>query len=118
LTQPFRHRADFAVADDPIVDLNDTGEFAHGASAKDFVGAVNIDWRQVRFDAPDFLGGANLDDGGAGDSFRAGEDAAGGHIAFAHDEDMSRVGFGNEAAGIEHEGIVGAGIVRFDLGQN
>src|SRR5204863_8375628 len=62
--------------------------------------------------------GADFDDGGASDSFRAGEDAAGGHLAFAHNEDMSRVRLSDEAAGVEHEGVVGAGIVGFDLGQN
>jgi len=53
--QTFRHRAHFAVADDPIVDLNDTGEFAHRSSAEDFVRAINIDQRQVRFGAADFF---------------------------------------------------------------
>src|SRR5204863_2568381 len=63
-------------------------------------------------------GGANLDHGGAGDSFGTRENATGDHVAFAHDEDMSRVRLGNETPSVEHEGIIGAGIVRFDLGQN
>ena len=31
---------------------------------------------------------------------------------------MRRVRLGNQTASVEHEGIIGAGIVRFDLGQN
>ena len=31
---------------------------------------------------------------------------------------MRRVRLGNETASVEHERIVGAGVVRFDLGQN
>src|SRR5439155_8860690 len=80
---------------------------------------------QVGLDAPDLLFDAYLDDGGAGDSFWAGEDLAGGHLAawsrsigVAHNEDVGRVRLSDETAGVEHEGVVGAGIVGFDLSEN
>jgi len=60
-TQAVCHRADFAVADVAIVDLNNAGEFALGASANIFVSTINVDRRQIGFDAADFFGGCNLD---------------------------------------------------------
>ena len=76
LAQAFRHRTDVAVADEAVVDFNHAGEFAHGAGAEHFVGAVNVA-RQIGFDAADFFSSTDFDDGGASYSFGTGEDAAG-----------------------------------------
>ena len=98
LAYALRHRPDLIIANEAIVDLNYAGEFAHRSGAEYFVRAVNIVWRQVRFDAADFFGCADFDDRGAGDPFGTGDDAAGGEIALSHDEDVGRVRFGNETA--------------------
>src|SRR5207248_7518412 len=89
LAYALRHRPDLAIADEAIVDLSDTREFAHGAGAEYFVRAVNIHRRQVCFDAPDFFGGADFDYGCACDSFRTRNDVARLYFSGAHDENVS-----------------------------
>ena len=107
-----------AVANVTIVDLNNPREFAHRAGAKHFVRAIDVDRRQIRFDAADFFCGANLDHSRARDSFRTRDNFARRQIAFADDENIRCVRFGNASVRVEHERIVRAGVVRFDLRQN
>ena len=118
IAQSFVISTHFAIADDSIIDLNHPGQLAHRAGAKNLVRRGKRPRASDRFPCRDFFGGANLEHSGAGNSFRTGHDATGGDVAFAHDEDMRRVRLGDETASVEHEGVVGAGIVRFDLGQN
>ena len=101
-----------------VVDLDDAGEFAHRSGAKNFIGAVSVIEFQIGFRARNFFGCANLEHGRARDSFRASNDAARRDLAVAHDENMRRVRLRDESVNVEHERIVGAGVVRFDLGQN
>ncbi len=88
IAQAFCDRADFAVADYAIVDLYDGGEFTHRSRAKHLISAVNIDNCQIRFDAADFFGCANLHNRRASNSFRARHNATCRKIAITHDEHM------------------------------
>jgi len=54
---------------------------------------------------------ADFQHDGAGDAFGAGDGAGRENFATRDDEDMRGVCLGDEAAGIEHQGIVGAGNV-------
>src|SRR5256885_16130080 len=42
IAQSLCHRANIAVADDSVVDPDDTGQFAHRSSAKHFVCAIGV----------------------------------------------------------------------------
>ncbi len=62
--------------------------------------------------------GTELEDRGAGDALGAGDEPARLDRAVADDEDVGRVGLGDEAAGVEHQRVVRAGVIRLDLGQD
>src|SRR4029450_5617031 len=66
-----------AVADRAAVDAGDGGELAHGAGAEGLVGAVELGEGEVGFDGGDGVAGAEIEDGGAGDAFGAGDGAGG-----------------------------------------
>ena len=101
-----------------IVDLNHAGKFAHCAGAKHFVSTINVDQRQIGFDAADFFGGGDLDHSCASNSFRTRNDFTRGQVAFTHDENVGRVGFGNEPADVEHQRVIRVCVVRLNFGQN
>ena len=118
--QPPRHRADAAVADRAAVDVRDRGELAHRAGAEHLVGAIDLGQREVASPrAGDVVRAAQFEDGGAGDAFGTGDGAAASRTTPRCDEEQVRgVGFGDEAARVEHQRVVGAGGVGFDLGQD
>lgn len=110
-----------AVGDGSTINFADPGEFAHGAGGEDFAGAVDLGHRDIAFGEVDAVRSTQIEDGAAGDTFGASDEAAcqQGRFALARDdEDMGCVGFSQKALFIEHDCIVCTGIVGFDLGEN
>ena len=61
------------------------------------------------------LAAADLEDDAPRDAFRAGDVAARLDLAVGHDEHVRGVRLGDEALPVEHERVIGAGVVRLDL---
>ncbi len=106
------------------IDLGDGDEFAHCSCAEYFIGAVDFCQGEVPHIERDFVLGAEVQDGLACDAFGAGVCWAceeGGllvAVADGDDEEVCGVCFGDEASLVEHDGVVCAGVVCFDFGED
>ena len=107
-----------AVPNRAAVDFGDGGELAHGAGAEHFVSTIDFSERKVALGVRDVVRAADFQDDGAGDAFGAGDSVRREDVAAVDDEDMRGIGFRDEAASVEHEGVVGVRDIRLDFGED
>ena len=118
LGQPRRDRPGGAVADLPPVDGDHRSDPAHRAGHEDLVGRVELGQRVVADHALDAGLGGELEHRAPGDPLGARGRRRCAQHAPGHQEDVGRVGLGDEAPVVEHQGVVGAGGVGLDLGED
>ena len=113
------HRTGLAVGDGAAVDLRHRHQLGAGAGDEALVGGVDVVAVQPHLLGIDARLGCQLQDGAAGDSLqgavlgRRREQLTG-----ANDEQVVGAAFGDEAGVVEQDGLVGAGSLRVDLGED
>jgi len=107
-----------ALGNAPAVHFYNVGQSAHGARGEGFIGGVQFSQREVSFPHgnPSFC--SLIYDELSGQSWQAGMGKGRQQFTPAHQEEVGRIGFGQEATVIEHHRIVHTGDIGLDFSED
>ena len=113
-----RNATGLALTDDPPIYFQDRSQFAHRPRREAFIRGIDFRQGQASFVASEPALPSQVNDHSPRNAWQAIVGSGSEQRSFAYQEKIGGVGFREEAFQIQHDGIVRAGGVGLDLGQN